>query len=177
MKIFLFLLFLNCSLLLKAQDSTQLNNFWNNTEIGLFMGGDERAFTGLQVQTTTAYRLNKKQSLGLTTGLDVHEISVLPLLFHSRRNFLPQQRVNPYIGASAGYGIALARKNSFENTKGGFIGEISSGVQVDRGKQSGFSLALAYRWQHYSIMRRFMTLEETETHRIVRFCFRFGWHF
>jgi len=177
MKTFYFVLLLLGSMSLQAQDSTQLNRFWNNTEIGLLIGGLERSFTGLQILSTTGYRLSNNFSLGFTTGIDANEIAILPLLLHSRWHFAPTKRVNPYLGASAGWGIGLARKTPSYDTKGGFIGEISAGLQINRGKQTGFSLALAYRWQQYQETYNYFNVEEIYHYKISRLCFRFGWHF
>lgn len=122
------LLLLSLGTYLQAQDSPKLNKFWNNTEIGIFWGGEYRDFSGGQIQTTTAYRILPRLSLGFTTGIDGHQIALLPLLTHIRWQFAPTKRLNPYLGASIGGGISLAKKTEFSSKLGGFTGEISSGV-------------------------------------------------
>ncbi len=179
MKTTTILLLLFLGIQLQAQDSSKLNKFWNNTEIGFFWVGEYRDFLGGQIKTTTSYRILPRLSLGFTTGIDGHQVALLPLLTHIRWQFAPTKRVNPYLGASIGGGISLAKKTEFSSSRGGFTGEISSGVQVNRGEQSGFSLALAYRYQEFSVDNLFCNVGSPTdcNYRIGLLSFRFGWHF
>jgi hypothetical protein len=98
------------------------------------------------------YQLNKHFSVGLGTGVEAYQVSLLPI-FGDFRYYFHNDRFTPFINIKAGYAFPL--ENSKDQTynvemksKGGLMGGVELGYVRSLSDETKFTFSIGYRYQH-----------------------------
>ncbi|MDZ4203682.1 MAG: hypothetical protein U1C46_02575 [Bacteroidales bacterium] len=134
--------------------------YYNFSYLGILLGS-----TGIPIPTLTTingYHLNQHVFAGIAVGYENYDFGVMPL-FADLRYFFLEQKVAPFVALQSGYGFAMENirndnwgwASGYENeTFGGFLFGMSTGVSFRISDHSAFKLSLGYRYQKLSYLER-----------------------
>ncbi|MCT4586260.1 MAG: hypothetical protein N4A71_00405 [Carboxylicivirga sp.] len=183
MKTNLILLLVLIPWLLSAQEETaeiKQKGYFNYTSIGSLIGSksDEKTYiTSLLMEHN--YQFNKNWALGLVTGVEWLDVTVMPL-GPNVKGFLSGKNNGAFFGAlSGGYAIALENMEFFDyeikDTKGGYFINTEVGYIFPSKKDFSVFLAMGYRYHEFEFVRGDWSLREVERKTTYnRFSFRLG---
>jgi len=146
---------------------TKEKGYFNYTSIGSLIGstGDDKTYiTSLLMEHN--YQFNKNFALGLVTGVEWFDVSVLPL-GPNLKVLLPKQNQSAfYFGVSGGYAIALEDIELMEyevvDTKGGAFINSEIGYVFPCKKDYNLFVAIGYRYHEFEFVRKDWQQHEVE---------------
>ena len=140
----------------------------------------------LSVQTFNGFKVRKKTTLGITTGLDMYpSVLLVPIAAGVRHVFYEknQQGAKLQIGLDAGYGSTFANaNNSYEEVKGGVMVNPTVGFKFPTKNGSSWLVNFGYKYQYLEITQNiqendFYNISNVETRNLKRFQVKVGFEF
>ncbi len=140
-----------------------------------------RNTVNLSLQTFNGLVLNHKTSVGITTGLDAYNSSLIMPIAAGIRQVVAQKSKNGaklQIGADAGWGFDwLNPKNDYEKLYGGIMVNPSFGMKFPTRNGSSWLVNFGYKYQYLKIKQTEVNeylLSSMETRNLKRFQVRVG---
>ncbi len=179
------LLLLFIPMFIGAQNDTQSSpvkarGYFNYTSIGSMIGSknDEKTYiTSLLMEHN--YQLSNKAALGLVTGVEWLDVTVLPLGPNIKLLMPNKNQSSFFWGTSGGYAIALENMEFWDyevtDTKGGAFFNTELGYIFPCKQHYNFFLAVGYRYHEFEFTRDDWYLKEVERKTTYnRFSIRVG---
>ncbi|MEJ7693238.1 hypothetical protein [Daejeonella sp.] len=150
-------------------------------DIGLLIGKQVLPVPGVQV--FNGVRIDKWSSeAGITVGADIYrQLTILPVSGSIRWMPLPEKALTPYLGFSAGYGLAWINRGTEEKDyRGGAVYNPSIGLRIKTKTKARVNFTAGFKHQRAAfIERRFDNLGReisivTEEYSFGRISLNFG---
>lgn len=164
-------------------EKTQLTGLRNKTTLGILAGNngsDQKA--PLSFTSSIAYHLNPKLSLGLGSGLEFYQETVLPVFIETQYN-INSKKTSPFIYAHGGWAFAIDDRESnsmqtFESL-GGLRYGTGIGCILWFNSNTGIVLQAGYQFQEIEIHK---TESYVQNNSILideykRFALKIGFYF
>jgi hypothetical protein len=180
--------------------------FVNQTQVGLLIGREKNGYypvyygpiptegyydnytlntvANVSLQTFNGLEVSNKTTLGITTGLDLYDFSLITPLAVGIRQIIKEknkQGAKIQLSLDAGIGTTLFDENSsFQKTKGGTMLNPSLGFKFPTKNGSAWLVNFGYKYQYLKISQTqtdnyYISREETRNHK--RFQFLVGFEF
>ncbi len=148
-------------------DKMKQKGYLNYTSTGLLIGSSENnkaaPFSFLMEHN---YRFNEYLSAGCVFGIELLDEATAPLGGNIKLMKNLSESSSLFLGSSAGYSISLEKPvmNNYEvlETNGGPFFNAELGLILPSGKNTGFFVAVGYRYSTLSYLRDDWWLEEVE---------------
>jgi hypothetical protein len=178
--------------------------FVNQTEFGVLFGRNKETFyyypyfssyyppkpngfnlqnvSSLSLQTFNGFKVRKKTSVGITTGLDAYNsILIIPIAVGFRHVLFEKSDKGAKIqtGLDAGWGIAN-NANSLENATGGIMLNPAVGFKFPTKNGSSWMVNFGYKYQFIEITQGYTddyNISTVETRNLKRFSVKVGFEF
>lgn len=178
--------------------------FVNQTEFGVLFGRNKETFyyypyfssyyppepngfnlqnvSSLSLQTFNGFKVRKKTSVGITTGLDAYNsVLIIPIAVGLRHVLFEKSENGAKIqtGLDAGWGIAN-NANSNENANGGIMLNPAVGFKFPTKNGSAWMVNFGYKYQFIEFTQEFSddyNISTLETRNLKRFSVKVGFEF
>jgi len=164
----------------KTTDNSKVKGYYNYTSIGTLVGskGDENTYISSLIMEHN-YQFNKRIAIGIVTGIEWFDVSVLPL-GPNLKLFAPQRNnASFFLGLSGGYAMALEDMEfpDFEvtDTKGGYFMNSEIGYLFPSLRNYKLFVAIGYRYHEFELTRQDWLLNQVDRKtKYNRFSLRVG---